>query len=209
MEKSRFSILAIVILFILCVPVYATIVVGLREGDWIEYSVTYVGVPPDNYPEKVRIDIKRIQETEITVEIKGELLDGKSDSRSITFDLEFGAPDLIIIPANLIAGNDFYHNVLGNITIEGVEDYNFEGETRTLVYATFNGLDFRWDRSTGILIQAERIEDTFTQKYLAIGSSLGQALISEFDPLMLYAIIILAIIVIFVVSYFFLKRKRR
>lgn len=209
MEKRRVQFLASVLLIMLFVPVFAAVTVGLREGNWIEYSVTYIGAPPDDYPERVRIDVKRIQGSEITVEINGDLLNGQEDSRSLTFNLELGAPDLIIIPANLSAGSEFYHKDLGNITIEGVEDYSLEGETRTLVYTTFTQLYFRWDRATGILIQADKVEDAFSQKYLAVKASLGQALISEFDPLMLYVPIILVIVVSIVASYFLLKRKRR
>ena len=41
----------------LFVPVFAEVAVGLKEGDWIEYSVTYTGTPPENYPRMDKIEI--------------------------------------------------------------------------------------------------------------------------------------------------------
>ena len=156
--NRRFAILLICLLFpiglLSSVVVLAEISVGVKEGDWIEYNVTYTGSPPDSYPTWVRIDIQSVQGTSITINVRRELLNGTLDTRQLTFDLESGAEDLIIIPANLNNGDSFYHEAVGNITISGVEDETYAGVKRTVVYATGTQIMLYWDKATGVLLEA-------------------------------------------------------
>jgi hypothetical protein len=208
MNRRAYLVLIIPILSSLVVSVFAQVSVGLTEGDWVEYTATYTGNPPDTYPETARIEVKTIQGTTITVEIQRTLLNGTQTSQTETFDLENGAPNLIIIPANLGEDDEVHHEDLGAFVLEGVEDYSFKGTTRDLVYAHVLNIEFSWDRSTGILIEAIQTTDTFTQTLLAVNTNVVQTQASDVDPVLIYGIVIAAIIIITVVVLLVLKRKK-
>ena len=188
--------------------VFAQANVGLKQGDWIEYDVTYTGSPPESHPEKVRIDVQAITGTNITVEIGRDLLNGTQDSKTVTFDLEIGAPDLIVIPANLSAGDYVYHSDIGNFTLEGVEDYNYAGVTRERVYANVVRTEFSWDRLTGIVVKAYHPTDTFTETLQAVNTNIVPNQSSATDQILLYAMLVtVAIIIALVVLFAFRIRK--
>ena len=208
MNKKYCLLIAASLLFILILSANAQVNVGLKEGDWVEYTATYTGNPPETYPETIRIEIQNIQDTNITLEIDRDLLNGTKDVRTHSFDLEEGAPDLIIIPANLNVGDEVNHAGVGSITIEGEADYDFEGETRKLIYATVNEAEFKWDKITGVLVQADQTTDTFTQTWLAVDTNIDPIQTLDLDPMILYGIIIAVIIIIIIVAILAVKRKR-
>ena len=196
------------LLSFLILSVFAQVNVGLKEGDWVEYTATYTGNPPNTFPETARVEVKTIQGTLITVEINRDLLNGNQTSRTETFDLETGVGDLIIIPANLGPGDEIYNEDVGNVTMEKIEDYNFKGTTRELVYAYVLNTEFSWDRSTGIMIEAIQTTDTFTQTLLAVNTNIVQTQASDIDLILIYGIVVAVIIIVIVVAFLILKRKK-
>jgi len=206
MKFEKSLIFGALILTFLASSVSAQVSVGFNEGDWVEYTSTYTGNPPESYPVSSRMEIKTIQGTQITVEINNILLNGTQTSRTETFDLETGAPDLIIIPANLGPGDEIYHEDLGTYTIERIENYDFEGTTRELVYANVLDVDFKWDRNTGIVVEFIQTTDTFTRTLRGVDTNIVQ--VQALDPMLLYGIIIAIIAVIIIVIVLFLKKKK-
>ena len=206
-KKTNALFITLILTWLLC-PVLAQVSVGLKEGDWIEYEITYTGTPPETYPETARFEVQTIQGTNITLEIKTDSLDGTKNTNTVSFDLEEGAPDFIIIPSNLNAFDEVYHAEVGSIEILGIEEYSFEGETRELVYGNVADLDYNWDRTTGILIQLDQITDTYTQTWLAINTNIVQTQASDLDPMLVYGLIIAIIIILVIILLFVLKRKK-
>jgi hypothetical protein len=152
------------------------------------------------------MEIKSIQGTQITVEINNILLNGTQTSRTETFDLETGSPDFIIIPANLGPGDEIHHEDLGNQTIERIENYDFEGTTRELVYENVLDVDFKWDRTTGIVVEFIQTTDTFTRTLTGVDTNIVQ--VQAQDLILLYGIIITIIAVIIIVIVQLLKKKK-
>ena len=210
MKKFHSLLIGFILLMIIfsITNVFAQVSVGLKEGDWVEYTSTYTGNPPDSYPLDSRMEIKTIQGTQITVEINNILLNGTQTSRTETFDLETGAPDFIIIPANLGPGDEIYNEELGTHTIERIENYDFEGTTRELVFANVLGVKFKWDRNTGIAIEIIQTTDTFTQTLRGVNTNIVQAQALDIDPMLIYGIVIVVIIIIIVVAVLVLNRKK-
>lgn len=206
MKFKKSLIFCALILSFLISLVSAQVSVGFNEGDWVEYTSTYTGNPPESYSVSGRMEIKTIQGTQITVEINRILLNGTQTSRTETFELETGAPDLIIIPANLGPGDEIYHEDLGTHTIERIENYNFKGTTRELVYADVLNSDFKWDRKTGIVIEVFQTTETFTQTLRGVDTNIVQA--QGLDPMLLYGIIIALIAVIIIVIVLLLRKKK-
>jgi hypothetical protein len=208
MNKKVYSLLIILLLSFLVVSVFAQVSVGLKEGNWIEYEISYTGTPPETYPENARFEVQTIQGTSITLEIKTDAIDGTKNTNTVTFDLEDGAPDFIIIPANLTVNDEVNHSEIGSIEILGIEEYSFEGKTRELVYGSFGDLDYNWDSTTGILIQLDQTTDTYTQTWLAVSTNIVQTEVSELDPMLFYGIIIAIIVILVVLALLVLKRKK-
>jgi len=201
------------IIFVALFPVFAQVTVGLKEGDWVKYEVTYTGSPPEGYPTNTKIEVLEIEGTTITIKIENDRLNGTHTSSTATFDLEDGAPDLIIIPANLAVGDQVVNKDWDiTFTIEGVEEYDFRDATREMVFANIvvEGipLEYNWDRETGIFIQIDQTRDDYTQKYLAYDTNIVQAQPSDIDPMLLYGVVIAVVIIIIVVVVLVLKRKK-
>ena len=128
----------------------------VKSGDWMEYSASHSGNYPDDLSKRFSMKVEEIDGTKITASGEGQNLDGKDWSiPSETYDLETGFHDLLLIPSGLDVGDQFYHEEFGNIEIQGVENYEYAGEERTVVWATFSGNTLHWDQDTGVLCQAD------------------------------------------------------
>jgi len=207
-ERISLLSLCLISLFVISsVAVLAEVSVGVKEGDWIEYDVSYTGSAPNEYPKWARIEITNIQGTSITADLTVERLDGTSDTNSGTFDLKTGVLDLLLIPADLDVGDDFYHKDFGNITIAGKEEHSYAGGKRTVIYATIDQTALHWDKTTGILLQSDQSADNFTQKFLAVKTNMWQAQIFGLKPTIFYVLIVAILAIIALVAVFLLKRR--
>lgn len=207
---KRFSALISIFLIIgLCsiTSVLAQISVGVNEGDWIEYTISYAGSPPDYYPTWIKIEITNIQGTKITADLTGERLDGKSETNSGTYDLKTGVLDLLLIPAGLEVGNEFYHEDFGNITITGTEEYTYADAVRTVVFSTVEQASIHWDKATGILLQADQSTDTFTQKFEIDKTNIWQTQYFGLDSTIIYVLIGAIFVIIGIIIILLLKRR--
>lgn len=185
----------------------AQVSVGVKPGDWIEYSISYTGSPLDSYPKWIRFDIIDVQGTNITTDLEIERLDGRSDKNSGIFNLETGVPDLLIIPAGLDVGDDFYHEDFGKNNITRIQYFTFAEAKRTLVSAHIENIALLWDKSTGVLVQSIQYENNFNQTLSAEKTNMWQAQIFGLDPLIFY-VLVLAVVVLIIVITLFLYRKR-
>lgn len=209
MRKTLYLLIAFCCISVFCFSVIAQDSVGLNQGDWVEYEVTYTGSPPESHPVKLRIEVNSIVGTNVTVVIHRDLINGTQDSRTTTFDLGHGAPDFIIIWPNLAAGDEVFHKSVGKFTVDGVADYSFKGVTRERVYANVLDTDFSWDRSTGVVVEAYHRANTFTETLLAVNTNLVSNQTSNMDPMLLYAIVAVVIISIVVLTFIVFKRRKK
>ena len=137
------------------IPINEKVSVGVKQGDWIEYSASHTGNYPNDLSKRFSMKVEEIDGKKITVSAEGQNLDGKDWSISETYDLETGFHDLLLIPSGLDVGDQFYHEEFGNIDIQGAENYEYAGEERTVVWATFLGNTLHWDQDSGVLCQAD------------------------------------------------------
>jgi hypothetical protein len=218
-EKRSFILFGRIVIMIVTLvalfPVNAQVFVGLKEGDWVRYEVTYTGSPPESYPTNTRIEVLKIEGTTIITKIENDRLNGTHTSQTTTFDLKDGsAPDLIIIPANLAVGDQVV-NKEWNITfpIDGVEEYDFSDVTREMIFANIPIdnviLEYSWDRETGIFIQLDQTTDTFTQKYLAYDTNIVGNVNSDPDSMLIYGIIITVVVITLSLALMIFKRKKK
>ena len=75
------------------------------------------------------------------------------------------------------------------------------------MYANVAQVDFSWDRATGVLIEAEQSQDTWTQTFLAVNTNIVQSQFLGLNSMLLYGIVIGVAIILVVVIVIILKKK--
>jgi hypothetical protein len=191
----------------------AEISVGVSEGDWIEYTITYTGTPPEKHPTRAKVQILSVEGTNITLRGTVEYSDGTQETPTTTADLEAGKlGDGFIIPANLTSGDTFYDENEGNITISGVEERTYSGARRTVVYATYSqgtiSAHARWDKSTGVLVEVILLSAELTTNWKADKTNLWQAQLFGLEPTVFYTLIIAAIAIVAIVAFLVIRRRK-
>jgi outer membrane protein assembly factor BamB len=185
---------------------------GVKEGDWMEYKITYTGTPPEKYQIELKIEVLNVQGTTVILNGTVKYSDGTQQIKTYTVSLESGVPDLVMVPANLSTGDNFYSgNVdIGPITISGVEERTYAGARRTVVFASVSqaAATLYWDRTTGVLAELSQSEVNYTMRIKASKTNMWQAQPSELpiDSTVFYILIIVAIAI---VAFLVLRRRRR
>ena len=186
----------------------AEIVVGVKQGDWIEYSVAVTGdVPEEHDVTWCKIEVIAVEGKKIDIKITSRYSDEREESENYTLNLETGQiGDGFIIPANLNAGDVFLESNEGTITISEVEEKTCVGANRKVVYATTAKTLFYWDRSTGFLVEATSSYPDFTMITKVEKTNMWQTQIFGIDP---FVFIVPIIAVIVAVLAIFLIRKMK
>ena len=200
--------LAVLVGMLFSATVSAEIVVGVEQGDWIEYKVTATGnVPEEHNVTWDKIEIISVEEKKIGIEITSRYSDGREETANSTLNLETGQiGDAFIIPANLDNNDTFLEQNEDSITISGVEKKTYVGANRKVVYANTSQTMFYWDRSTGFLVEATSSYPDFTLTTKAEKTNMWQTQIFRIDP---FVFIVPIIAVIVAVSAIFLTRKMK
>lgn len=208
MKLLSFLSSLIVVIGVFCsLIVFAQVSVGVGEGDWIEYDVIYSGLPPNSYPKWMKIEVTDVQGLNISIDLTVERLNGTSDTLNGTFNLATGVADLLFIPANLEVGEEFYHEEFGKIEIQGSEEQTYGEANRIINYANLEDLVIHWDRSTGILVEADQSAEDFTQKLVVDRTNVWHSQIFGLDLTLFFVLIGVSCIVIAVVGVLLLRRR--
>jgi hypothetical protein len=186
----------------------AEIVVGVKEGDWMEYKVTCTGnVPEAHNVTGARIEVTHVEGKQIDVKVISKYSNGTEGTDILTLNLETGQiGDCFIIPANLNEYDTFPEQTAGNITILGVEEKTYLNATRTVVYANTSQTDYYWDRSTGFLLEANSSYPEFTMVTEAENTNIWQTQTFGIDPIV--PIVIIAAVIGAVLAIVLAKTKK-
>jgi hypothetical protein len=200
MNKKLVVILIVLALLACTTVVQGEISVGVKEGDWIEYEVTTTGTPvPDHDIVWARMEILDVQGNGFRANVTSEATNGTVSSLIRTFNLEEGeVQGWVIIPANLGLGDTFYDSYIGrNVTIEGEEEMVIAGATRTTTYANLPERFKRWDKSTGVFVEAIDPLENYTIHAIATNMWIPQ--IFGLDPTLFYAVVLVVVIIVIAV----------
>jgi hypothetical protein len=173
--------LAIMILFILIViaPTRANNepFVGVKEGDWMEYTVSITG--PTSAPAHniswFRIEIFNVEIAAFQANVTVKNVNGTLSSSEWKFNFTEGQVEgWVIIPANLSVGNTFYDSSKpANITIMGEEQKNVAGATRTITHGSDSTRPIKeWDKATGVYTYSVEHPKNFTVISQAISTNM-------------------------------------
>lgn len=160
--------------------------VGVKAGDWIEYTIAVTGNPPTTpYPTWMKIEILSVQETNVTAKLTMNMSDGTQDTQTASVDVATGSGgNIFVIPANLTVGDTFHVEHSSDPTISGVETRTYAGVSRTAVYSTGSNaggisppdatMSFYWDKATGVLVEISQSQADYTVSIKADWTNMWQ-----------------------------------
>jgi hypothetical protein len=190
----------LVLLSVLSAIVFAEISVGVKKGDWIEYNVSFTGEPPTEHDAIwARMEVESVEGKRVKASFTSHLSNGAIVDLIEDLDFESGRLiDLFIIPANLDAGDQFYDNLVGNVTIDRVEVRMYFGATRSVVHGVAVETDWYWDKSTGVVVEARTSSSVYTLDTTVATTNLWSPQILGLDSIIFYSLVIavLAVVVI-------------
>lgn len=211
---SRNHYLIILLLFLVNVisaTVSADVSVGVKQGDWMEYNVTFTGNPPVEHDVVwARMEVVNVTGLRVNAMFVSQLSNGSILNVVEDLDFETGRLiDLFIIPAGLNVGDKFYDQVVGDVTIDAVEVRTYAGASRTVVRAAAVDTQWFWDKSTGVAVEARTSNSVYTLDTIASSTGLWSPQILGLDPNILYAVLIVVIVGVIIIAVVLVVRKRR
>jgi hypothetical protein len=159
LKKLAVILISLGLMLTACLPAaFCQDTVGVKNGYWMEYTVSGSGNLPDGHDVvwakmeviEVAADGSKFWVNFVSIARNGSIYTSIRDFDFATGDVEAW----LIIPANLNPGDSFY-DVLSNseITIQGEETRTIAGATRTVTYANNTERYKVWDKTTGMYIQ--------------------------------------------------------
>ncbi len=201
-------------IFCVNVGVAKPVSVGVKVGDWIEYTVSTTGTPVVGHDLKyAKMEIVQVNGTQIWANVISETPNGTWSSVIRTFDLAVGNVQAwVIIPANLNPGDTFYDVFLNStVTIQGEKTVTVAGATRTITYVDTPQRHKEWDKATGMFIQTSDYLSNYTVNANITATNLWTQQILGLDQTIFYTVIgviIVVIVAIVAVAVIMSRRKR-
>ena len=212
MYKRILTIFALLLILSTLVIASASISVGVKKGDWIEYNVTYTGTPPEDHGDAnwARLEVLEVQGSEIKVNTTVRALNGTLSSQAFTLNLQAGElGDDFIVPANLNAGEIFFDARDGNITIGSVETRTYAGASRDVMTGNMRQAFDYWDKSTGFLLEGTATLTDFTMTTKIDKTNLWQTEQGGLDQNIFIVVVLVAVIVIVAAIVLFASRRKK
>ena len=212
---KKSAALAVLLVIILLIPLAeCNISVGVKPGDWMEYSVSTTGTPPAAHDVTwARMEILDVEGAVLHANITVRNVDGVVSSSVRTFNFTSGQVQAwIIIPANLSPGDTFYDaSIPGDVTIQGQEQKTVAGATRTITHASDPDKYKEWDKTTGMYTETIDNLENYTINAYATATNMWAPQILGLDQTVFYAVIIVmvAVIVVAVLVLVVFRKKRK
>jgi hypothetical protein len=207
------SFLAVLGLFIGVIQIASSEpVIGVKNGDWIEYHVSTSGTPPS---EKnivwARTEILDVQGNEFKTNTTGQSPNGTYSSFIRTFNFEKGEVSAwIIIPANLSPGDSFYDAFDNrNYSIQGEQEETIAGATRAITYINTTGRYKQWDKATGVFVTTIDNVGNYTVSATAFATNMWNPQILGLDQNVIYAVVVAVVIVVIALVIVVFARKKK
>lgn len=133
--------------------------VGVKEGDWMEYKVNITGVPPPIHNVTwMRMEVLQVNGADFQVNVTVRFLNGTFYSSIWKFNFTKGNTEgWIIIPSNLNPKDTFYDNFSKtdkNIAIQNQREKTVLSASRTVTYGNDSFRTKEWDKATGVLVRS-------------------------------------------------------
>jgi len=168
-----FAVLLFGLLFVAFVGASSEPLVGVKEGDWIEYDISINGTgspPPTHDVRWLRIEVLPVQGTAFSANFTVRYANGTIGSAVWHYNFAEGnVRGWTIIPSGLGPGDTFYDysihtGVPVNVTIQSEEQKTVMGASRTVIYGSDNFRHKTWDKATGVFLHANERFKNITNK---------------------------------------------
>ena len=152
---------------------YGEPLVGVKEGDWIEYdvSVTGTGTPPPTHDVRwFRMEILQVQGAAFSVDLTSRYANGTIGSAIWKFNFTEGnLGGWMIIPSNLAPGDTFYDSSMHNqkpvnVTIQRQEQKTVLGASRSVTFGNDSLRHKEWDKATGVFVASLEVIKNVTNR---------------------------------------------
>ncbi len=210
---SRLEFLAVATVFFFFLTVNAAVAgvsVGVKKSDWIEYTVSTTGTPPEGHDVTwARMEILDLKGTDITVNVTTKARNGTYESGIMNLNLAEGRVGVwFIIPANLNPGDAFFDASVGrNITIEGSKQRTIAGAMRTITHATTPERIKSWDKATGVFVESIDTLQNYTLNALANKTNMWSSQVFGIDPPYFYLTALVIAAAAATVAYVLVRRR--
>lgn len=213
--KALNALILMFILILLCAtPVigFDEFCVGVKKGDWIEYSINIRGPALDGLRNLTwyKAEILEVGDSLIVANKTALTVNGTLLSSIWTFNFTEGqVQGWVIIPANLGVGESFFDNTKNtSIIVEGEEYKTILGATRAITYATDPGKVYKeWDKSTGVYVHAIEFTTSYTVITKVVATNMWSPEILGIEQALFFGIVGV-IVIIGLIFVFFRVRKR-
>ena len=198
---ALFLAILIVSVSILVAPAraYDDPLIGVKNGDWIEYTVNITG--PTSAPAHnitwFRIEILNVESAAFQANVTVRNVNGTLSSSLWKFNFTEGQVEgWVIIPANLGVGNTFYDSSKpANIIIMGEEQKIVFGATRTITHASDSTRPVKeWDKATGVYTYSVEHPKNFTVISQAISTNMWSPQIMGLNQAAFNALVAMSIV---------------
>lgn len=189
----------------------ADVSVGVKQGDWVEYNVTFTGSPPVEHDAVwAKMEIVNVDGAKVNATFVSRLANGSTLSVQEDLDFETGRLiDMFVVPSGLDAGDTFYDKTVGNVTIGRVETRSYAGTSRTVVYAEVLDTQWFWDKISGVTLEARTANSVYTLNTIAINTNMWSPRIYGLDPIIFYLLTVVVVLGILCVAIVFLIRRKQ
>jgi hypothetical protein len=208
-RKMFWVTISIVLFSGLISSVFADLSVGVKKGDWTEYSITYTGSPGQGHDISwARMEITEVKGPIVSVSITSRHPNGSKEIFNSSLNLQTGKLiDDFIIPSNLNSGDSFLDQNIGNITISDVGEHVYSGATRTVLYASTNQNSYVWDKVTGVNVESTSEQPDYSMHTVVIDTNLWQPSVDL--NLYVFVLIALGVVIALVVARIFVLKYRK
>ncbi len=147
--------------------------VGVKEGDWIEYDVALNGTgkaPPTHDVRWFRMEVIDVQDTAFWVNLTARYANGTVGHSVWDFNFTDGnVGGWVIIPADLSPGEKFYdssrhNNKPVNVTVQGQEQRVVCGVSRVVTFGNDSLRHKEWDMISGVMVGSTETYMNITNK---------------------------------------------
>ncbi|MGA2524895.1 MAG: hypothetical protein ABSF65_12200 [Candidatus Bathyarchaeia archaeon] len=206
MRKTVVALMIVAFMIILVAAAEAQPSVGVKAGNWVEYSVKTTGaVPAAQDLTWAKIEIVDIEGEAFHANFTVKYVNGTLSTSLRFFNFSTGNVQAwIIIPANLSPGQTFYDSSINsNVPIQGQIQKTVAGAERTVTYtnSTLGGVqrNKEWDKDTGFYIQSADNLGTYTVNAQAIATNIWSPQILGLNQNVFYLVVTVIVAVIAVI----------
>jgi hypothetical protein len=184
MVKRVFAVAFLLILLSPAEVVTCGVSIGVKTGDWMEYTVSTTGLPPEGHDVVwARMEILSIVDGEITVNTTTKAANGSFANVVMTLNPSVGQVDVwAIIPADLRKGDSFFDKNLGNIPIMGQQEKTVGGVVRDTTFYNSSDRFKRWDKLTGVFLEGADVLSNYSLSATFERTNIWRNEIEGLDP---------------------------